>query len=412
MPIITSLRDRRRRRSAHAGRGRTPPGMAPALGMLIGIGLCFPASAAEWTAQSFIDLGAVRDDNIRLTTAPQESTSGYVAAARLDVERRSETSTARLNGFAAHTRYTTGDVDDRTESGLKLEAENQTSERGTLGLNAEYRREALFETTVIRTGVGDVRDTDVGLTTETQVRRHYRVAQPSWNWLVTERSAVRLAYRLTDVGFSETGTNLVDYREHLLSGTYTRRLTPRVDFNLTANAARYRPDTADTESDTVQLLAGMARAFSETLRGSFAIGAGRTTERTPAQEDSSTGLAITANLRQRSELSTLEGVISRDVTPSGIGRALRTDQARVSWTRQVAPAVEFVLDAQFFRNRVVEGTDPGVDRRYYELAPKLRWRWLERVSVVGSYRYRRQKFDAEAESADSNTVFLGVSYRL
>lgn len=372
-----------------------------------------PAAAASWEVQSFLDAGALRDDNIQLTTAPHESTSGYVAATRVEAKRTTETSRATFNGFLAHTTYSTGDLPDKTEEGLAVNAEKATSERSKLGFDGEFRHDALFETAITRRGTGDVRDVDVALSENTQVRRNYRVLAPSWNWLLTESSSVRLAYRYTNAGFSDdAGTDLVDYKENLLSATYTRQLNPRDELNITTNSIRYRPATGNEEADTVQLLAGLGRAFSETLRGSFALGASKSTTHSPAGDDDATGLAANASLRQSSETSTLEGVISRDVTPSGIGQALRTDQLRIFWSRRLSENLEFILETQWLRTRALEGGNAGVDRRYYEISPQLRWQWLENWYVVGSFHRRQEKLDTAPDSADSNAVFLGLSYRL
>lgn len=376
--------------------------------------VCAPVHGAQWLLQPSVDVGAIRDDNIRLVTTPQDTTSGYLAAARLVAERQTETSRADINAVVVHSAYDSDDVGDKTEQRLRLDSEKQTSERGTLALDGEYRRDTLFESVVIRDeGIGDVRDVDVGLSTLAEVRRRYLYLQPSWRWLLTERSAIQLAYRLTDVSFSGSPAGSVrDYDEDRLSATYSRQLNPRDDFLLTANYFQFQPDSPDTESETTQLLVGMARKFSETLRGSASVGASRTTEQVPGQEEKSSGSVFILRLSQRAEISRLEGIISRDVNPSGIGRAVRTDQLRLAWTRGLAPALEFVLDTRWLRNRVIEGADTGTDRRYYEIAPELRWQWLENLSVVGVYRYRKQRFDASADSADSRAVFLGLSYRL
>jgi hypothetical protein len=388
-------------------------GVVAAIAMLPGLGLPSAVPAAQWELQPFLDLGAVYDDNIQLTNGPHDSTSGYFAAARLEAKRTTETSKVNANGALVHTAYRQAAVPDKTEGGVTLNAETQTSERGKLGLDGEIRHDALFETATIPRGTGNVRDTDVGLSTNTQVRRDYRTLQPSWNWLLTELSAVRLAVRLTDANFSnEAGTGLVDYKEDLLSATYSRQLNPKDDVSVTTNVVRYRPATGGNDADTRQLLAGVGRLFSETVRGSIAAGASRTKLGSPTGEDTASGLVTTASLRQTSELETLEGVISRDITPSGAGQALRTDQIRLYWSRRVSAQTEFVFETQLFRNRVLEGSNPAIDRRYVELVPQLRWQWLENLYVVGSFRYRQQKFDALPGSAESNTVFLGISYRL
>ena len=382
------------------------------LGLLAAFSVTTPALGAAWIVQPFIDVGAISDNNVELTTGPQQSASGYVVAGRLDVRRETETSKTRFDGFASHTSYNESNLEDRAEQGFTLKTQNQTSERSTLGLDGEFRHDALFQSTVARQGTGDLRDTDIGLTTNTKVRRNYLAAQPYWNWLLTERSAVRVAYRLGDVSFSnESGTGLVDYKEHLVSTTYTRQLNPQLDLNLTGNYGRYEPD-AGTDSKTVQLLVGLTRAFSETLRGSFAVGASRTTENTPGTDQSTGGGVASASLQQRSELSTLEGIISSDVAPTGGGRSVRSDQVRVNWKRRLTERVDFILDSVVFRNQVLEGSDPDLDRRYFEISPQISWHWLENWAVSGSYRYRKQKFDAQPDSADSNAVFLAVTYNL
>jgi hypothetical protein len=383
----------------------------------LGSALLFAAPAAAWAAQwtwrPSVEVGAMRDDNLELTTGPHTSTSGYVVGARLDTEAKTETSVTKVLGAATHTNYSRADIEDKNERGLYLTSENRMSERGTLGFEGEYRHDAVFETSVVRPGTGDVRDTDIGLSTRTEIRRDYRTFQPSWNWLLTERSAIRFGYRWSDVSFSETaGTGLVNYQDHLISAAYSRQLTPKQDVTVSTNIARYEPDTAGVKAQTLQLLAGLTQAFSPNVKGSAAFGVSRTTETTPGNEDRSSGVVASATLRQTGELSTFEGVLSRDVTPSGIGRTLRSDQLRVYWTRQLAPEIEFVFNVQLLRTQLLEGSDPNANRTYYDIAPELRWRWLENTYVVGSVRYRKQKYESDPNSADSNAVFFGIRYSL
>lgn len=383
---------------------------------LAALGLLLPfaggvARAADWRVTPAIDAGALRDDNIRLAPGPHETTTGYIAAANLDVERQSPTSDAEFEAAVVHTDYSEGEVEDRTDQRARLTARKRTSERSTFGLRGEYRRDTLFENVVLEEGTGDTQDVDVGLSTETEVRRNYRVIEPSWSWLLSELSSVDFAYRRGDVNFTgPAGAGLVDYETDQLNATYNRRVSARNSVHVTAGAARYRPADENRKAETLQLLVGMGREFSETLRGSFAIGASRTDEDGGAG-DSSSGLVVRAELRQEAEVSTLHAIASRDVAPSGIGRALQTDQVRLYWVRPLSPTVEFALDARWLQTEVVEGFDPQANRRYYEVSPRLSWRWLANLSVVASYRQRYQKYET-ADSADSSTVFLGLSYAL
>ena len=377
------------------------------------VGMVAVANAAEWIFQPSVDLASIYDDNVELVTGPHQSTSGYILAPKFNLKRNTETSKVDIDAYAARTDYQRGTVEDRTESAAFLKSHNQISERATLGLDGELRRDTLFERLNQGTGVGDLRDVDIGLSSSTRVRRTYTTANPYFNWLLTENSAVRVGYRLTDVGFSNVGgTGLVDYKEHLVNGTYTRQLSEKNSGSLAANVIRYRPQGANAESDTMQLLVGLERNFTEAVRGSIAVGGSETTQTQAGIEESTSGVVLRAGLEQKSEISQLETVLSRDVAPSGIGRSLRTDQLRIRWLRKTSPTVDFVLQAQAIRTHVLEGTDPTIDRRYLELEPQFRWHWLEHWAVSGGYRFRRQKFDADANSADSNAVFLGLTYAL
>jgi len=391
-----------------------PAGRPRALLFAAAFGVFPPAAlAAEWLTETSIDIASFYDDNAQLTTAPHESTSGYVLAPRFNVKRNTETSKLNLYGYVAHTDYARGEVEDQNEAAVYLTGENQLSELTTLGIDGQVRRDTLFERVDVGPGVGNLRDTDIGLSSSTQVRRTYSTVQPYYNRLLTERSALRLSYRITDVAFSNAGgTGLVDYKDHLVSGNFTHQLSDKDSFNVTGNVARYRPDTSNAQADTLQLLLGLSRKFTEATRGSFSIGASDTKQTESGREDRSSGVVFSAGLEQRSDLSTFDGVVSRDVTPSGIGRSLQSDQLRVRWLRKTSPTVDFALQAQLFRNHVLEGSAPTIDRRYYQVEPELRWHWLDNWIVSTSYRYRKQKFDVDPAAADSNAVFLGLSYTL
>lgn len=366
--------------------------------------------AAEWIFQPSVDVSSMYDDNVALSTDSSVSTSGYILVPRFNLKRNTETSKMDLDVYGAFTDYQRGEVEDRSESVALLRSQTQTSERGTLGIDGDIRRDTLFERL---TQGRDPRDVDVGLSTSTRVRRTYVAANPYFDWWLTERSSMRLGYRLTDASFSNAGdTDLVDYKEHVLSSTFTRQLSEQNSGSLTANVVRYRPDTTSSEADTVQLLAGINRKFTESAHGYVAVGGSETKQSDGGVEERTSGAVYRAGIEQKSEISQLETVVSRDVAPSGVGRSLRSDQFRMRWLRKTAPTVDFVLEAQWIRTRVLQGSDPTVDRDYVEIGPHFNWHWLEHWAISGGYRYRRQKYDADTGSADSNAVFLGVTYAL
>ena len=72
----------------------------------------------------------------------------------------------------------------------------------------------------------------------------------------------------------------------------------------------------------------------------------------------------------------------------------------------------FLLDTSFFRNQTNNDdfiTDDD-QRSYYEVHPRLRWKLTRWWDVTASYRYRHQKYDGDDDSAESNAVYLSLTY--
>lgn len=172
------------------------------------------AAGAEWIVTPSAAVESLYDDNIDLRAGDGESVSGFVLVPRLRVEAKTEVSKTVLDGYVAYTDYREKEVEDRSEVTAYLNSERQTSERGKFDLRGEYRRDTLFERTDFGPGTGNIRDVDIGLSTSTAVRRHYWTLEPRFNWLLTERSALRFNYRHIDSRYANaTGTDLVDYTE-------------------------------------------------------------------------------------------------------------------------------------------------------------------------------------------------------
>ncbi len=367
-------------------------------------------AAAEWSVEPAVTLGLGVDDNPALTTGPSDTSSFIFLSPRINWSKKTEISAVNLEMLLNATRYSGNQAEDTDSQILSLSSFLQTTERTKWGLNGSLQRDTLFETIQTTPGTGDLRDTDVALV-EQKVRRVRLAARPSWNYALSERSSLGLSYGITDVSYSNTlGTDLVDYKDHFLSAIYSRRITGQDDLNLVVNRFAYRPAEKGTKSDTTQLLVGVSHAYSETSRGRFLVGSGKTTETTTTGTGDTSSFVLEAGMVQRAELTTFDGVISRDVQSSGIGRSVMSNQLRMYLARKISPMLSFVLRANVLRNKVLEGSDPDIDRRYYELIPALSWQWRPEWAFGAEYRYRSQKFDANPETAKSNAMFVSATY--
>jgi len=141
-----------------------------------------------------------------------------------------------------------------------------------------------------------------------------------------------------------------------------------------------------------------------------AVGASKTRENVASTVDRSSGFVVEANARETSETMELDGTVNHDVSPSGIGRSIQSDQLRLRMVRGLTSRLGFSLRATLLRNKVLQGSDPTVDRRYYEIEPSLEYQWAPQWFFRTVYVYRYQKFDVDPASATSNAVFVGVAY--
>jgi hypothetical protein len=366
--------------------------------------------AAQWSFEPSIGLATSRDDNPTLATGTQESATAVSIYPRMRWGRTTETSAVNIDAQVSATEYSGDQVPDTDSQTLTLYSYVQSTERAKWSLDSEYRRNILFESTQTTSGTGNLRDTDVGLATQ-KVRRESLNAQPSWSYALTERSSLGIRYVINNVSFENiAGTGLEDYKDHLLQATYSYRITQRDDLSFSIGHSAYRPDVSNTKSDTNSFLMGISHAYTETTQGRFMVGYGKTSEKAPTVIEDTSNYVLEAGLTQRSELATVDAVISRDVQPTGAGRSVLSNQFRLNLSRKISPMVSLNIWANVFKNKVLEGTDPDIDRRYYEVVPGLNWQWKPEWSFLLQYHYRKQKYDAITETATSKALSAGVNY--
>ena len=367
-------------------------------------------AAAEWSLESAAILGLGYDDNPSLSPGPTNGASFIFLSPRIDWSKKTEVSAVNIGLLLDGTKYSGHEFKDVDSEKLSLSSFLQTTERTRWGLDGDLRWDTLFRTVQTTTGTGSLNDVDTALVQQ-KTRREWLEARPSWNYVLSEQSSMGLSYRITDVHFSETvGIALQDYTDQLLSANYSRRISDQDNLNLVVNRIAYRPAQAGVESDTTQLLAGVSHAYSETSSGRFLVGPAKVTQTTTTTTEDTSGLVLEAGMVQRSELTTFDGVISRDVQPSGIGQSVLSNQLRMYLTRKISPMLTVVVRANLLRNKVIEGSNSDVDRRLYELIPGLSWQWRPEWAISAEYTYQRQKYDAFPDTAERNVLFIGATY--
>jgi hypothetical protein len=366
--------------------------------------------AAEWSVDPSATVAAGYESNAALTTDSHKGASETILNPAIGARRLTETSLVDLNLLGRQTYYSGNELPDTTEGQAALKSFVRSTERTRLDLNGVSRWDTLLESAVLGNGTGNVQDVDVGLAT-TKVHRRWREAAPSLTYQLTERNSVNLLYRITNVKFGDVGTSgLVDYQQDYLSLTDSYALSEANYLNVSVLGTKYRP-TDGSDSDTSELLAGMYHYFSATSSAGLRAGVGKTRETMPDGSETHNSLfVLEITGLQRSELSNLEGVISRDVEPSGVGQSVTTDQLRVDWNRRLTEMMGVSVRSTIFRTKSLDGSNPTVDRSYAEVSMGLDWTLAPAWSAGVSYEYRRQKYDTASNAANNNGVFVAVNW--
>ena len=363
---------------------------------------------AQWLVEPALQLRAVHDDNLYLTTGPHSTAWGGTVSPQLSLSRREENQALSLTGRLIFNRYSSSDFRDTNVQVLTL-GEHYNTERDSWNLNARYTGDTTMTTI---NSAADNADIDVGLV-PVEVKRRRIDLRPSWTHSLSKQGSLRLDYQFRDVSYESTANNgLVGYQQNGITIAFRRRITERDQLSGIVQASLYEAtDEGGVDSEDYGVRAKWHHDFSQTLSGDAAVGARTTTSKLGQQENSSSGLLINAGLVKRySELTTYRVILQRAVLPSGGGKVVQSDQLHVRWSRKLSPMISVYFWAGGFRNKSIDQPSSTLDRTYYSLEPGMRWALSRKWSIDASYRYRSQKNKSTSQKADSNAVFIAASY--
>ncbi len=381
-----------------------------------------------WSVEPSVQASVIYVDNIFMQQTSPISSTGWTAAPRLDLTRRTETTTANFGGYLVLYRYSEDEIRDSSVRVLTFSG-NSKARRSSLDWNGFYKSDT---TVTAITEVVDTVDEDEGGDTDdldgldgldggavdlnlvdVEIRRNQLRVQPSWSRAITQTSFLRLGYSLNDVRYSGRGDiPLDDYRTHTVDVALSRQINRRDAVDAGVSVSRYDVIDEDIRSDDYTVKLNLRRQFSPNLRGSFGAGVRSTTISRGTEESESSGGVVDAGLIGRPSRSTSYRVsLERSLRPSGARAIVLSDQLRVNVSHDVTPTLTLSLRGRAYRNESIDSTQPFADRTFYSIDTGFQKAITRFWSIDGSYRYRWQKFEGADDSADSNTVYLAVNYR-
>lgn len=356
------------------------------------------------------------DDNAALTIKPHDFSAGSELLGALRVSR--ETAAMKLQGIARLNMLVDagGDVYRDKDNQLLSLAFTKKGEVSRWKLNGSWRRDSIIRSvSVIEDMDENVAqdpddDVDAGLV-HVSVRRNRFVLKPSWSYRFSPRSEVNAGYGFDRVTFGDTrDTSLSDYENQSLFGSYFYRITERDQITTTLGMSQYRTDSINRDYDGYNALVGLKHSYSETASGHFQIGWQETSYSDSFGSRETSNYLFRISGEKRTGLMKFSLRLSRSTFASGAGDVVNSDVLLFNMSRELSEKMRFSLRMKAFQNESIREDSPAANRRYMSIAPTLVWKITPYWSADASYRYRRQKRDTDARSAESNAVYLSLRY--
>jgi len=362
-------------------------------------------TAETWVYTPVVELGVNHDDNFRLTAGPHESVTGTNLRAGILLNRVSDELSFDGRAIFDFNQYDGDRIPNENNQFFNAKIAKKL-ELDTFDLFASYKRDTTLKDVEPDFDLDDptlLVDPDAGITT-TRIRRNTLRIGPSWKRRLDELTSLNLAYEYRSRDYkSDQTANLNDFITHRLKGTLNRNLTERDVASFGLEYLNYDSDAVNADYDSYSATIGLDHHFSETTRGGFRVGL----RRTEGDTDDDTGVVYELHGLKKTELALYTAKLQRRLSPTGSGDLNETDQLLLKMKRSLSPTLDLNIRARYF---MLDSNNDANDRDYLEISPELSWGFEQWWSLNFSYAYRRQEYDLGNRDADSNAVFLSVSY--
>lgn len=364
------------------------------------------AIGANWFFQPAGSVGAGYEDNADLTDEDPIDTTSYELEASARGGRLTERSQVVGNLSASFQRYPGNKRLDSDNLSATLSSAFLPTELDRLSLDLSFDHDTSRRSELTTTGniIENVPRSTISI-------------GPAWQRRLTERSTVGLGYIYSKERFDSNVSGLVGSEQDDIDAFYTYQLTERLALRGTLGAVSYDPDDDESYKGYGTSL-GLDYAISETLGGNLEVGWQRIDSETDTGvetiDGTASGLAYDFNLSKDFSRSSLSLSVSRSAVPTGSGEPLVQERLGLGYAYKFSPRLSVTVPAVIFRNERISfggGSAQEDERRiFFTTQPRLKWRVTEDLVLSASYRYRYERFEEAGTSADSNAVFLSLSY--
>ncbi|HEY1283615.1 MAG TPA: hypothetical protein VGE96_03975 [Steroidobacteraceae bacterium] len=376
-------------------------------------------AASDWVFDPRVELGAIYDDNYRLTDQPGQEIDVTGAALDAALGMRAESTRGKLGltpRIAAHY-FPDESSENHTDYYLDALAERHT-QRLISSINASFADESVISSELAAAdfpglSLGQTASGDSGLVT-VRNRRTLIAVNPSLQYDWTERRHLHFDLQYLDARYESQFTEQVGYKDFAGSAGISWDVSQRNVFIVSALGDRYSPDDSDPDTSTGGVSMEWRTSPSQVRTYYFRAGVRHSERNATSTSADVSETSFNGGLGASWQLQTTRFVIDllRSTAPSSAGVVVNRDEVRFRLTHLFGPRFSGFIAARGIKTHNLDdnSADPVRDRKYATGSTGFEWRASRQISLTGSYAYRWQEFENTPTDARSNGVFVSVVY--
>lgn len=386
------------------------------------------AQADLWKVHGTAKLETEFSDNKRLTSEDEDD--GFQTTADLEVNavRTSRTNKISAQAQVEAIRFSGIELQENEENvAVSLTGQHRPTRNLTLGWYGDFARDTTSNREPRAGSQVDENSNfsvDTGLTRE-QFRTQEFSFGPNVEWQVSENLSLSASYNYRDIQFPDDAGafGFFDSDRHLLQFGASYALDERHSLSVSARGSLFESFrefndgtqllSANVETETIGGSIGYRFDFAENIY--FGLDLGLDSVETEANGSllgsSDTEFVYRIFGVRRGQQSNLLASFSRSIRPSGIGRLVESNLARVVFSYRPDERQTLRLRASYISNKPIGDVLVRLDREFFAIEPGYSYRINRQLSLGINYRYRFRDLRLIEEQADSHSVAANIEYR-
>lgn len=373
--------------------------------------------SAEYAIESAITSQTTYNDNLFLSSGPHDSSTAFTITPTIKALVKEKEWSSSIDAALKNNNYSDREL-DTTDKFLNLQGDYR-QERNIYSVAAGYTLQSNI----------DLDSADFGLTGK-RINRKMVTLTPSYTRLLNERFSFTTSLAHMDVDYiNSANTGLTPYELNTVFGALNYSVNERDQLSLTLQVSDYASKDNESQYQLYILRLGMSHHFSETLSGSFQLGASKRdvtnldpfffdffgTRVSGATEENTKddGFVVNMGLSKIIERGSVVLNLSRDNSESSTGGLSEVDSVLLGINMKLTPLWSYSASLEAYKSTAISANVSLADHQTLAFKPSVVYSFDHGWRATISYVYVSRKFLNNASNVStphSNALTFGITY--